>query len=488
MRSLLGWLLISLCCTAALAAEEPKATSMPAATASQPAPETKVYKLTIHPAPEPVPALKYHLMPTLIEQKPGNAAPLYDIVANMMTQNLTDEQRDKIDALLAADLGQISRQSLQGLPVTVPSTLAIAAQRERCDWELPIREQSYDLLLPSLSKYRQTLRSLLLEVRLSVAEGRHDDALRDLQTGFAFAHHMQGPTLIQDLVSIAMVDLVHGRMLDVMGSPHSPNLYWALAHMPRPFVNLRPAMEFERGSLFVSLPALRDVENARLSEQEWRELLARVMEMGVGNEGSPRPLPNVLAPTAFAATHYSQAKKYLLDHGYKAEQVDQMPVIQVVLIPQVQQYRLWTDRMFRWYSMPFPVAYPHLREQDKALRQARGPMDELTFTLLPSLSRAYLYAVSADRQIAALQCIEAIRMYAAGHEGRLPATLEDIKEVPVPVDPVTNGPFDYTMQGNTCVLEAPTPDPQQERFHARYELTLSDTADKGQPETQGESK
>ena len=37
-----------------------------------------------------------------------------------------------------------------------------------------------------------------------------------------------------------------------------------------------------------------------------------------------------------------------------------------------------------------------------------------------------------ERRLAALRTIEAIRMFAASHDGKLPAALGDIKEVPVP--------------------------------------------------------
>jgi hypothetical protein len=48
--------------------------------------------------------------------------------------------------------------------------------------------------------------------------------------------------------------------------------------------------------------------------------------------------------------------------------------------------------------------------------------------------------------------VEALRLYAAAHEGRLPATLDQITEVPVPLDPVSGRAFDYRLNGDTAVL------------------------------------
>ena len=46
----------------------------------------EVIRITIHPAAEPKPALKYHLLPTFLEQTPGNAVPLFlKVVATFET-------------------------------------------------------------------------------------------------------------------------------------------------------------------------------------------------------------------------------------------------------------------------------------------------------------------------------------------------------------------------------------------------------------------
>ena len=53
-----------------------------------------------------------------------------------------------------------------------------------------------------------------------------------------------------------------------------------------------------------------------------------------------------------------------------------------------------------------------------------------------------------------LKIIEAIRYYAAIHGGRLPESLEAIKEVPVAtVDPMTGKPFGYKVEGRTAIID-----------------------------------
>jgi hypothetical protein len=78
-----------------------------------------------------------------------------------------------------------------------------------------------------------------------------------------------------------------------------------------------------------------------------------------------------------------------------------------------------------------------------------------------------------DRRIAALRCIEAIRLHAAAHEGKLPARLGDITEVPVPVDPMTGKEFEYTVAGDKATLHGPPTDPgKSPHLSLKYELSL----------------
>src|SRR5205085_776071 len=57
--------------------------------------------------------------------------------------------------------------------------------------------------------------------------------------------------------------------------------------------------------------------------------------------------------------------------------------------------------------------------------------------LMPAIQAARSAQVRLEREVAALRIIEALRMYAATHDGQLPAHLEDIKQVPVPANPAT---------------------------------------------------
>lgn len=79
-----------------------------------------------------------------------------------------------------------------------------------------------------------------------------------------------------------------------------------------------------------------------------------------------------------------------------------------------------------------------------------------------------------DRHLAVLQCLEAMRLYSASHEGKFPKQLSDITRVPVPNDPVTGRPFIYSRTGAKAVLEIPATGEETDRDTMRYELNLKE--------------
>ena len=56
-----------------------------------------------------------------------------------------------------------------------------------------------------------------------------------------------------------------------------------------------------------------------------------------------------------------------------------------------------------------------------------------------------------QQTIALLQTVEAIRMYGASSESKLPRSLENLP-VPAPADPLTGKPFQYELNGDKAIL------------------------------------
>ena len=150
-----------------------------------------------------------------------------------------------------------------------------------------------------------------------------------------------------------------------------------------------------------------------------------------------------------------------------------MPVQQAMILYSLEMYVHVRDEMFKWFHVPYWHAREGLLRARQELIDARKKYRANPFlALLPSLTRAYFLTTKLDQRIAALRVIEAVRMYAAGHAGKLPASLSEITEVPVPIDPVSGKPFKYEVDADTITLEGQLPEGESPRDGLRYEVTF----------------
>jgi hypothetical protein len=441
--------------------------------------EPTTVKLHLRPAAESPIALKYQLLPRAMDRKPGNAAIQYSKAIMLLADQRANDKSQKISDWLEVPLAQLPREEVKttlGTCHSVLSQVELGARREHCDWEVPIREQTFfAILLPELSKLRDIARIVALQARLEIVEGRLDDAIRTFQTGYALARHAsQGQTLIHGLIGIAIADMMSAGVRELIAEPGSPNLYWTLTMLPRPLVDMRPGMEMEMYGAYLSLPGLRDIDEHRHDAAYWQHWLDTFETTGSQIWGGVPPKLGWRAPlTLLALKGYPQARQALIAEGRSPDEVDAMPVPEVVVIYTLRTYDELRDRMFKWMFVPYPQARAGLEEADRYLVNVGRDREivPLASLLLPAVSSVNMASARSERSIAVLRTVEAIRIYGAAHEARLPERLSDIKEVPVPDDPITGRPFIYTKTGDTAVLESPAPPGRPANTYAvRWEI------------------
>ncbi len=68
-------------------------------------------------------------------------------------------------------------------------------------------------------------------------------------------HVADAPTLICALIGLAITGLMDKRLEEFIQQPDAPNLYWPLADLPRPFIDLRKPMQGERCRSTARFPA-----------------------------------------------------------------------------------------------------------------------------------------------------------------------------------------------------------------------------------------
>lgn len=414
-------------------------------------PPTSVTTLNVHPAPAPVPALRYRLLPDVRELSPGNAALYYHRAIELRGGFREDGLPERIDQWLAKPLSQLPKNEVREVVEHLANVLheiELGARCRDCDWGLDDRGEGTQLLLPEIQSIRGLSPLVALKARLAMADGRLDAALHALQTGFQLARHSsQGAAFIQSLVGVAVATQMLREVEVFIQTPGAPNLYWALAELPRPLIDLTRAAQFERGLLLREFPELRDLENStRTPEQIKRDLETGLLRL-MRSQSNSSEWENRLALTALSVKLYPEAKAALLAQGYRAGQVESMPVLQVVLLHTMRQFETLRDDLFKWFSVPYWQAAGPMAKVDDAMRDATRRMEGMPFVyyLLPAIQRVYQVNTRVDRHVAALQCVELIRQHAAEHDGRLPSRLADATAAPAPSDPMTGQAFDYQV-------------------------------------------
>lgn len=406
-------------------------------------------RLAVEPMPPPKPALKYQLLPEVRELKPGNAAPNY--LKCFMEQRqffyTKEAAADRAD-YQAMPLAKLPLDKVRGYGGGVARQADWAARLNTADWQTLERFQSggVDKLVDEMGPFQDLAAALHVRFRADVAERKFDDAIRSAKTIFALARHLgEHSTEVADLVGLWTVRLGLGAVAEMVEQPGCPNLYWALTDLPDPLVDLRKGVQGDRSRVAADLRLLRD--DAPMTEPE---LAAFVRQwsgmMGFTREQAGRPPRSErarLQTRVKDSARVSDARRRLVEAGSPANLVETFPPTQVILLDEKRDYEIQRDERIKLLRIP-------LWQNALAETTEEGPDDEGLFAaLLPRINRLRSGQARVAQQIALLRHVEALRLYAAAHDGKLPATLSEIP-VPLPADPVTGKPFLYAVDGATA--------------------------------------
>jgi hypothetical protein len=159
----------------------------------------------------------------------------------------------------------------------------------------------------------------------------------------------------------------------------------------------------------------------------------------------------------------------LVAYGMPSDTVDRLPLLQVILLADRLNFEVERDELFKLFTLPYAQA-----EKYTAARQPEKVKLSLLGGFLPQAYKVRQAQARIQQRIGLLRCVEALRLYAAENNGRLPARLEEV-QVPVPIDPVTGRAFVYQLEGTTAVLRATPPSGQEKNpgYNIRYEVTIT---------------
>ncbi|MGH7140974.1 MAG: hypothetical protein ACREHD_35025 [Pirellulales bacterium] len=448
---------------------------------SKPQDETPVRRITIYPAAEPRPALRYRLLPTLIEQRPGNAAVFYNKAALMLKQQQgTDNQQKDASDWMELPLDRLPREEIAAAVhgwEGILKEIGYAVLREECDWQMPVREGfPYGIVLPEAQEMRGVARILAAKARLEIAERRYDDAIETLRTGYTVARHVgSGPFFIHNLIGIAIASILTEQARDLAQQPGAPSLYWAYSSLPETFISLDAANQYEKDSLFFWHPEWRDLDRQTVTAEGWQKIYDEMVDSLAQIDDSEFGAQRRWQVLGRAVQRYSHAKRWLVEHGRSVEAVELMPVAQVVVLYTLGAYNELSDRKIKWANLPYPEIVERWSAAELAINKEAQKGEIIPFfdLLSPPFRNVRQAQVRLGRQFALERAIEALRLYAAGHDGKLPMRLSDITDAPVPDDPWIGVPFDYELSGGTATLKARLPAGMPAKYLGiHYEITV----------------
>jgi hypothetical protein len=311
-------------------------------------------KLTICPQKMSAEASTYSLLPPPPSLTDGDAVPLYDKAIKALPGKAIDDQvgrwlKTPIDQSPADQIEKVVTQYIESL-----KCVAKAVKCRECKWP-PCKP---GMEVANSEEYRRLAFGVRLWARLELSNAQYEGALLALQTGFGMARQVgQAPSPAQAQLGGMIAGAMCGEVEQLVQIDGSPNLYTALAGLPKPFVDMEKAIESEK----------------------------TVASSGVMGKLSGK------------------------------------------------QFETQMKAKYDMYR-----AAAKLRDSD----------------------------------LAVLQCVEAIRSYAASQDGQLPQNLADLKEFPAPQDPLNGKAFRYTRAGPTAVVEPTAAVSGGVKYESRYEIVV----------------
>ncbi len=442
--------------------------------------EPRVVSLALHSAKPPFPVLKYRLLPDVRDQQDGNAALMY-YRAIVTIQQISPSSNGSeliypVFEKLAGPPDEFSvedaRDKMRLFASSFPD-IARGARRKRCEWDIPFAEDGIATLLPAAQVMRTLARALVVKAHLEILEGDYAAAAETLKTGLAMSRHTaEGGVLVNAMVGVGTAKTMLLEVEHFVQANGSPNLYWALSVLRSPLIDIASAIDHERFWILTEIPHASKLATTTLSETQAQELKAGLTKfMGYLDDSTKGlVLPREMKLAAHSMLSYPGAKAALIRRGYDADQVEAMPVAQVVALDALEHYTSFLDEAVTIARLPYIKAFPLAARQESRMRDLVQSTTFPLYDLAPSVQSALTVGGQLDRSIAQLIVVEAIRNYMAGHDGRLPESLAEITALPVPDDPITGKPFQYRLEGTTATLDASA---FRSMIVTRYQITAT---------------
>ena len=288
---------------------------------------------------------------------------------------------------------------------------------------------------------------------------------------FAMSRHLgEHPTGVTALFGLLNAETALDPLEEMLQQPGCPNLYWAMSNLPDPLIDLHKAISSDRDLFrlsFAHLDETAPMSDAQIEKAIEELTVSRKWDREAAKKN--KEFRDRLTASVKNEGGVDAARKRLIESGLAPEKVKQFRPPQVILLDEKNKYEILRDDVLKLTNLPYWQIESTLAENKK-----REEDDAATlFSWMATRFDEPTNQVRCEQRIALLRCVEALRLYAADHDGKLPAKLDDVP-VPVPVDPVTGKSFSYQLDGATASLRGTPPRGKEKdaAYNRRYEVTI----------------
>jgi hypothetical protein len=433
-----------------------------------------VVRLAVRPMPAPRPALRYQLLPEPGELKSGNAGQTY--MKCFMEQRYffySKEGTAERTRYQTMPLAELAALKLAGYGGSGLAQADWAARVDHVDWQDISRDHAgrVERVPAELGPLQVLVAALQARFRIAVAGRRFDDAIRTAKTMFALGRHLgEHSSEIAAVIGLSTAHMGLDTLEEMVQQPGCPNLYWALTYLPSPLVDLRKGVQGDRTVVSAELAMLRT--DAPMTDAELEKFVSRIS--GVINNARvqsgrlPRNLRSRLDARVKDAGNVRAAGDRLIAAGCPADVVKKLGPLQIILLDEKRTHEIERDDRIKLLTIPLWQSEPIAGTSD-----GRQPDEGLFADLLPRIAELRGTQGLLEQQLALIRHVEALRLHAADHGGKLPGALSEIA-VPLPVDPFSGNPFLFVQHGTTAQLFASGTADEAKGFprKLRYEVTL----------------
>ena len=430
-------------------------------------------ELVVSPRAIERPLTKYRLMPAEYELHDGNAAPILLRLPWEQTPYFAKEVPKLVEYL---DL-PLNSPKFQGNDVfPFFNRIKSAAYRKTADWQFPIGEQPFgDILLPDVQGARYVVgHGLSAWIRQRLAQGKLEQAREGIRVGLALVRHYgRTPFAITQLVCCAIDSMFVARIAELVSQPDSPNLYWALTQLPRPLVDVRPSVEMEQRFLQMTVPGLDDLSQIHTKE-EWTGRALAIIQFFRESDQTARFEKGGNAAAFDRVVKAARAELPAWTEG-GTRRVEEMSDGEAALRWLIDVFNDLMGEMAAIESLDPPAALPRLAVLQTRIKDFQAAVGAPKSYLVIAMASCYRAPHKLEREIDALRIVEALRHYAAGHDARLPESLDKITDLPIPNDPFTGKAFHYEVKDGVATLSGDAialPDPEREPATIRYTVRI----------------